>query len=48
MCVYLLLHIILANCTCRYQEVGSPVFVVFFGWRVTVVTLDPEDIKVYC
>ena len=45
--MYLLLDIILATCTCRHQEVGSPVFVVFFGWRVMVVTLDPEDIKVY-
>jgi len=28
-----------------YQEVGCPVFVVYFFWRVFVVTLDPEDIQ---
>jgi len=31
----------------RYQEVGCPVFTIFFFWRVTIITLDPEDIKVW-
>ena len=31
----------------RYRKVGGPVFAVFFLWRVTIITLDPEDIKVW-
>jgi len=31
----------------RYQEVGGPVFTIFFFWRVMIITLDPEDIKVW-
>ena len=32
----------------RYQEVGVPVFVVFFGWKfVVVVAVNPEDVKVW-
>jgi len=30
-----------------YQELGHPTFAIFIFWRVIIITVNPEDIKVW-
>jgi len=31
----------------RYQELGHPTFPIFIFWRVIIISMNPEDIKVW-